>query len=60
MSVVMGVRTGTTELTALADGYRTSSEAWAGPLRPRRHPGPEGRLQRFGVPDSARVVGRIA
>lgn len=42
MSVVMAERTGTTELTASADGYRTSSEVWAGPLRPRRHPGPEG------------------
>lgn len=30
MSVVMGAGTGTTELTALADGYRTSSEAWPG------------------------------
>jgi transposase-like protein len=32
--VVMGVRAdGTKELIALADGYRESAEAWAGPLR---------------------------
>ncbi|SHN29657.1 Transposase, Mutator family [Streptomyces yunnanensis] len=38
--VVMGVRAdGTKELVAMADGYRESSESWAGPLRDCRRRG---------------------
>lgn len=42
MPVVMGVRTGTTQLMAMADGYRTSSEARTRAAARSSAPGSEG------------------